>query len=158
MCHQHTCGSTCDARRRRRTSQGLIVALLAVLAGCGTTEEEGRVGDTLSSRTLDVTLQRAGWAQDGGYGVRVKLCRDEPGQAINSFAFTLVLADEREADPDALRTTFGVSRAEGCEAGAIVFPVARERDVDHLRFDYDDTGSQQPGDREEHATFTWRLP
>ena len=35
----------------------VIIAALAVTAGCGTTESSGKVGDTLSAKGLEVTVQ-----------------------------------------------------------------------------------------------------
>jgi hypothetical protein len=128
--------------------------LAAALGACGTTEREGAVGDTLSSRTLDATLLAVPTRRPQLFRVRMRLCRDEPGQAVNAFAFTLVLDDDSELQPQSLLTDFDVVR-EGCETGWIVYQVAGDAAPDELRFSYDDTGSAQPGDREEHADFTW---
>jgi hypothetical protein len=80
-----------------------ILSLLALLvAGCGTTEESGEVGETLSAEGLEVTVERVdtavpvprndvtGLSTPGPgtklIGARVRVC-SEHGGAIGPFSF-----------------------------------------------------------------------
>jgi hypothetical protein len=154
-----------------------VLALVGVVAGCGTTTKEGAVGETLDSRTVRATLREyaakvkkhrgrdvTGFSTPGTgnrfVAVDMELCRDEAGQAVNAFAFELELDGGEKVRPRSPQAVyddaFDVSR-EGCERGWIVYAVPADATPARLRFAYDDTGSARPGDREEHVDFSWDL-
>ncbi|MEA2171261.1 MAG: hypothetical protein QOF76_4561 [Solirubrobacteraceae bacterium] len=153
----------------------LLVGCL-VVAGCGATSKSGGVGETLSSRTLRVTLEKyvprvpaarghdvTGFDSPGAgnrfVGVRMKVCRTKEDQAINAFAFKLVAggAHVNPSFPQSVYSPdFGVSRS-GCVDGWILYAVPRSATASKLEFRYDDTGGGQYDTREEHARFSWTL-
>lgn len=56
----------------------LGLAALLLVAGCGTTERSGGVGDKLSDGSLQATLLKTGTPKDDkeAFGVKVEVCND----------------------------------------------------------------------------------
>lgn len=141
-------------------SRSAAVVLALALSACGTTEREGKVGDTLDGRDVAATLLE--FRPEVGRrlaAVRVSLC-SENEQAIGAFAFVLEY-DGGKAQPvrpqPVFDDEFEVVR-DRCERGWIVYAVPRGAKPTALTFAFDDTGSNQPGDhRENHLRFRWAL-
>jgi hypothetical protein len=147
----------------------------AAVSGCGATEREGQVGDTLDGREVAATLLAfrpdvpapkggdvTGFSSPGAgnrfAAARVSLC-SENGQAIRAFDFVLE-HDGGEAHNKQPQSVFdddfeGVR--EGCERGWLVYAIPEDATAQALTFAFDDTGSARPGDRENHLRFRWTL-
>jgi hypothetical protein len=135
----------------------LATALVALaVAGCGTAEREGTVGDTLEAGSITATLERA-----RADAVRVHLCNRD-GQAVIAYHFALKLDDGSEIRPTYVpgqfRDGFEPVR-NGCERGWIGFSVPRGARAVQLEYRFDDTGHGGTYNRDdgEHARFDWTL-
>jgi hypothetical protein len=161
-----------------RTSLGCgALAVIGVLAGCNTTTKTGAVGDTLSGSGVSVTLLRVDGqphiprpdigglstpaSGDRLLGAKVRVCSNQGG-AIGTFDFAVDVdggGSGRVKYPqgnyangfDAVRT--------GCAAGWLVFEFPSYSTPTKIRFAYDNTGSNEPGDQqqESHERFSWSL-
>jgi hypothetical protein len=149
-------------------------ALALAIAGCGTTEKSGRVGDTLSAKGLRATLDEVdthvpvpasdvtGLSQPAPgtklVGARVEVCSDHGG-AIGPFDFGLDSSSgdgtlkypERNYD-DSFETV-----RDDCGDGWVVFQIPESADPERVTFDFEDTGSSQHPETEVHAKFSWSV-
>lgn len=137
---------------------GLLLAA-AALAGCGTTERSGGVGETLEARTVSAKLIDTDRGR-GVYAVEVGLC-NQRGQAVISWHFQLRLADGTMLHPlrpqRSHHPEFSVVR-DGCKRGWIEYLLPRGASPEALEYRYDDTGSgsyRNAGDSSEHDHFVW---
>jgi hypothetical protein len=133
----------------------LALAVVA-LAGCGTAERQGGVGDTLEAGSITATLERA-----RAGAVRVHLC-NRNGQAVIAYHFTLELDSGNEIPPTYVPGQFhdGFEPVRnGCERGWIGFAVPGGARAVRLVYRFDDTGEggQYSHDYGEHARFEWTL-
>jgi hypothetical protein len=151
-----------------------VVVAVAALAGCGTTEKSGSVGDTLTAKGIEVTVERVDQSvpvpasdvtglsspSPGSklVGVLAKACSNHGG-AIGSFDFGL--------DPDSGSATqkyvehnypnaFDVVRT-GCGSGWMVFEIPKAGSPQRVTFGFQDTGSALPsgGANQVNAKFSW---
>jgi hypothetical protein len=149
-------------------------ALALAIAGCGTTEKSGQVGDTLSAKGLRATLDEVdthvpvpasdvtGLSQPAPgtklVGARVEVCSDHGG-AIGPFDFGLDSSSgdgtlkypERNYD-DSFETV-----RDDCGDGWVVFQIPESADPERVTFDFEDTGSSQHPETEVHAKFSWSV-
>ena len=149
-------------------------AVALAVAGCGTTEKSGQVGDTLSAKGLQATLEQVdtrvpvpasdvtGLSQPAPgtklVGARVKVCSDHGG-AIGPYDFGLDSSSgeatlkypERNYD-DSFETV-----RDGCGDGWVVFQIPESADPERVTFDFEDTGTAQHRETEVHAKFSWSV-
>lgn len=149
-------------------------ALALAITGCGTTEKSGQVGDTLSAKGLQATLDEVdthvpvpasdvtGLSQPAPgtklVGARVKVCSDHGG-AIGPFDFGLDSSSgdgtlkypERNYD-DSFETV-----RDDCGDGWVVFQIPESADPERVTFDFEDTGTSQHPETEVHAKFSWSV-
>jgi hypothetical protein len=153
-----------------------IIALLAVAAaGCGTTEESGNVGDTLSANGLQATVEEVdtqvpipesdvtGLSQPTPgsklVGTRVRVCTNHGG-AIGSYDFgvettsgdngTLKFPEQNYDDGfDTVR--------DGCGGGWVVFEIPRSSAPGKVTFGFEDTGSYRHEQSQVNAKFSWAI-
>jgi hypothetical protein len=149
-------------------------ALALAIAGCGTTEKSGQVGDTLSAKGLRATLDEVdthvpvpasdvtGLSQPAPgtklVGARVEVCSDHGG-AIGPYDFGLDSSSgdgtlkypERNYD-DSFETV-----RDDCGDGWVVFQIPESADPERVTFDFEDTGSSQHPETEVHAKFSWSV-
>ena len=151
------------------------VGLVALAAGCGTTEKAASVGDELTAEDLEVTVEKVDQKPPrpkrdvtglslpaDGYklvGVRVKVCSGHGG-AINSSAFSIE-ASEGEGrlkfPARNYRDDFKVVR-DDCGDGWIVFEIPEESNATKVKFEFEDTGHGGPArDDGTKAKFEWAL-
>jgi hypothetical protein len=152
-----------------------VLATLAASAGCGTTEESGEIGDTLTAKGLEVTVEEVDAsvpANEGDVtglsepsagaklvGVRVNVC-SEQGGAIGPYSFGV------EADSDDqgrlkypqrnYRTSFDSVR-EDCAGGWIVFEIPEGSRPERVSFEFENTGSARHQQDDVHAEFSWTV-
>jgi hypothetical protein len=154
----------------------LIAALAAAIAGCGTTERSGDVGDTLEAEGLEVTVDEVdtqvpvpksditGLSQPSPgtelVGVRVRVCSDHPG-ALGPYDFGVETTSGDDAKlkfpasnyPEA----FEALRAD-CGDGWVVFEIPDGTDPERVTFAFQDTGSaDSPQNTEVDARFSWTV-
>lgn len=161
----------------------ILVASLAavVLAGCGTTQRHGSVGDALKGDHVQAKLldfvprvpdKRLGHDNSGlnapARGMRfaaadVALCNDTGAAAIE-WAFTLRLADGSTVHPSIASSVYPdmmQTVRNGCDSGWLIYPVpARAKAVAlRYRFDYSHRGSygSSSATDSEHDRFDWSL-
>jgi hypothetical protein len=147
-------------------------ALSLAALGCGTTEKSGDVGDTLTAKGLEATVQRVdtdvpvpasdvtGLSQPAPgtrlLGARVKVCSDHAG-AIGPYDFgvepssgdaTLKYPERNYGD------SFETVR-DGCGDGWVVFQIPQSTRPERVTFGFQDTGSAQHPETEVNAKFAW---
>ena len=136
----------------------LLLLAAVLVAGCGTTDRHGSVGDTLQAKTVSARLIEVDG--HGLYGVDVGVCNQQDA-AIIPWHFQLVLADGRRLHPrypDLEDNAFDGTR-KGCARGWIRYdvpPGARPKELDY-RYDGTDGTSQYTHPSEEHDHFVWTL-
>jgi hypothetical protein len=152
---------------------GGVLTLAA--AGCGTTEKSGRVGETLSAKGLQATVQEVdthvpvpatdvtGLSQPAPgsklVGARVKVCSDHGG-AIGPYDFGLKTTSgddaalkypERNYD-DSFETV-----RDGCGDGWVVLQIPQSADPEEVTFGFEDTGTSRHPETQVNAKFSWSL-
>jgi hypothetical protein len=154
----------------------LIAALAAALAGCGTTERSGAVGDTLTAKGLEVTVDEVdasvavpkndvtglsqpapGWQL---VGVRVNVCSDHSG-ALGPYDFGVETTSGdsgRLKYPQSNYAESFESLRDDCGDGWVVFEIPDGSEPDRVTFGFDDTGSaMQAENNEVSARFSWTV-
>lgn len=159
----------------------LAVVAANTVAGCGTTERSGAVGDELTAKATRVTVlavdRRPPQRDDvtglgraaAGYrlvGAQVRACTTRD-QAVGVWQFGIRLADgasgARTKYPQTLYADGFDHVRSGCDDGWIVFEIPDGTTPSAITFGHDDTGTAGPyrglgGQSEIHARFTWTLP
>lgn len=160
---------------RPRLAPVLGAVTLAGCAGIGVTEKAGRVGDELSAKGIRVTVKRidrhtpvpdhdvSGLSSPAPgsklVGARVRVCSNH-GQAIGTYDFgadssagkaSVKFPAQNYGDPfESLR--------DGCDTGWLVLQIPRDSNLTRVRFRFEDTGSNQPGDNSQvDARFSWKV-
>jgi hypothetical protein len=159
---------------------GLLVIAVLVLAGCGTTERHGKVGDALKNRHLQAKLldfvptvpeRRLGHDVTGlnapAHGMRfaaadVAVCNDTGAAAI-PWRFELRLAGGASVHPK--QPTFVYDDAldvvrDGCDSGWVVWEVPSGAKAKSLYYEFDwthRTSSTSSSTTGEHDRFHWSL-
>jgi hypothetical protein len=162
-----------DARAPLITLLSLAAAAAAV-GGCGTTEKSGRVGDTLTAKGLQATVQQVdtsvpvpasdvtGLSQPSPgsklVGARVKVCSDHGG-AIGAYDFGLdassgdaTLKYPEQNYDDSFETV-----RDGCGEGWVVFEIPQASKPDKVTFGFEDTGSSEHPETQVDAKFSWSV-
>jgi hypothetical protein len=146
----------------------LLVAC-AALAGCGTNEEKGDVGERLEAGSVKATVTKfsskvPGSKPDPGrryLAAHLDVCKDSE-QSINAFAFGLALAGGGEANRVYPQRSYGdgfSALRDGCEKGWLVFSAPADAKPRAVTFKYEDTGQGGPGgDDGEKLEFEWAVP
>ena len=156
----------------------LCIALSALaalaIAGCGTTEKSGEVGDTLTAKGIEATVEEVdthvpvpgsdvtGLSQPAPgqrlVGARVHVCSDHGG-AIGAWAFGLdsSQADGRLKYPEQNYDDSFETVRDGCSDGWIVFEIAQSADPEKVTFGFEDTGTSQHPETEVNAKFSWSV-
>jgi hypothetical protein len=151
-------------------------AVLAGCAGVGVTEKSGSLGDELTARGLQVTVQKIdrrvpGQGDDVSglsspapgkrlVGARVRVCSNH-GQAIGTYDFGVDTSagDGRVKFPAQNYDDPFESMRNGCDGGWLVLEIPRDSNLTRIRFRFLDTGSNQPGDNSDvNARFSWNVP
>jgi hypothetical protein len=153
-----------------------ILGLLAALAaGCGETEESGRLGETLSAKGLEATVERVdasvrapnsdvtGLSQPSPgtklIGAQVRVCSDHGG-AIGPFAFGIQTSagdTGRLKHPQTnYRKSFETVRS-GCGGGWVVFEIPSKSRPESITFGFQDTGSAFEQQDQVDAKFSWAV-
>ena len=154
----------------------LVAALAAAVAGCGTTERSGAVGDTLDAKGLEVTVEQVdrsvpvpknditGLSQptpgSGLVAAKVHVCSDHGG-ALGPYDFGIETTsgeDGRLKFPQRNYPEQFESLRDECGDGWVVFEIPEGSEPDRVTFGFDDTGSAQPGSNNEvSARFSWTV-
>ncbi len=146
--------------RSRPNARVWLVLACVALAGCGTEEKKGEVGDELEAGSVRAELKEVS-ARAGHFGANAELCKDSE-QSVNAFAFSLALEGGGEAERVYPQRVYddGFGRVrDGCEGGWLVYDVPKGSKPSALKFEYEDTGQGGPGgDDGEHIKFEWKLP
>jgi hypothetical protein len=153
---------------------GSLIAIAVGLTGCGTTEESGAVGDELSAKGLQATVEQVdakapvpesdvtGLSQPSPgsklVGARVKVCSDHGG-AIGPFDFGLDASSgeaklkypERNYD-DSFETV-----RDGCGDGWVVFEIPQSSQPEKVTFGFEDTGTSHQPETQVDARFSWEV-
>jgi hypothetical protein len=163
-----------DARLRLITISPLAAIAIGA-SGCGTTEKSGQVGDTLSAKGLQATVQQVdtrvpvpesdvtGLSQPAPgaklVGAQVKVCSDHGG-AIGPYDFGL---DTSSGDDAKLKypehnydDSFEIVR-DGCGDGWVVFEIPQSSKPDKVTFGFEDTGTSQHPETQVDARFSWTV-
>ena len=153
----------------RRTAAPLAILACGLLAGCGTEERKGDVGDRLEAGSVRATVtefaSRVPGSQPGAgrrlLAAHMDVCT-ESGQSINAFAFSLELEGGGDADrvfpQRAYDDGFSALRNR-CEKGWLVFSAPADARPRAVTFEYEDTGQGGPGgDDGEKLAFEWEVP
>ena len=164
-------------RSNSRTCARSAVALLAalLLAGCGTTEKTGVVGETLDAKGLQVTVFEVdtevpvpeeditGLSQPSPgtklVGSRVQACSDHGG-ALVAADFGLETTDGEAAALKYPQRNYGQSfesLRDGCAEGWIVFQIPEAAEPGTITFGFQDTGSFRRMQNNVDARFTWTI-
>ena len=158
-----------------RARLALALAAAATLAACGTTEKSGSVGDELTAKGIRVKVIRvdrhvkvpeddiSGLSTPGEgrrlVGARVRVCSDH-GQAIGTYNFGMETSagDARLKFPAQNYDDPFESLRDGCETGWLVFDTPADSTPKKVKFEFEDTGSAQPGDNSDvKAVFSWKV-
>lgn len=150
-------------------------AIAIAAGGCGTTEKSGEVGDTLSAKGLEATLEEVdadvpvptndvtGLSQPApGFklvGARVRVCSDHGG-SIGAYDFGL---DTNSSDDARLKypernyaDSFETLR-DGCGDGWVVFETPQASQPDRVTFGFEDTGMSTRPQTAVNAKFSWTV-
>jgi hypothetical protein len=150
-------------------------AIAFTAAGCGTTERSGDVGDTLTAKGLEATVEQVdtdvpvpasdvtGLSQPAPgsrlVGARVRVCSDHGG-AIGAYAFGL---DASSGDDARLKypqrnydDSFETVR-DGCGDGWVVFEIPESDQPERVTFGFEDTGTSRQPQTAVDAKFSWTV-
>lgn len=152
-----------------------LLVLLAAGAGCGTTEESGLIGDTLTARGLEVTIEEVDTSvpvNEGDVtglseptpgsklvGTRVRVCSNHGG-AIGPYDFGLETSSDDQGRlkyPQRNYASSFDSQREGCGGGWIVFEIPQDTKPDRVSFHFVDTGTAREGQNDVDARFSWSV-
>ena len=153
----------------------LLAATALLLAGCGTTERSGKVGDTLEANGIEVTVDEVdnsvavpesdvtGLSQPAAgsklVGIRVEVCSDHGG-AIGPYDFGIETSSGGEARlkfPQRNYATSFDSLRDDCGDGWVVLEIPEGDTPERVTFGFADSGQAGPqgaGD-EVDARFSW---
>jgi hypothetical protein len=154
---------------------GSLIAIAVGVSGCGTTEKSGQVGDELSAKGLQATVERVdtkvpvpesdvtGLSQPSPgsklVGAQVKVCSDHGG-AIGPYDFG---PDTSSGDDTKLKypeqnydDSFETVR-DGCRDGWVVFEIPQSSQPDKVTFGFEDTGTSQHPETQVNAKFSWTV-
>ena len=159
---------------RRPTTIAIALAALAV-AGCGETDESGEVGDTLSAKGLEVTVEEVDTsvpvpstdvtglsrptAGSKLVGVRARVCSDHRG-AIGPYDFGVETTSGDQGRLKFPQRNYGrsfESIRERCRSGWIVFEVPEHSKPERISFAFQDTGTARDSSNEVDARFSWEI-
>jgi hypothetical protein len=157
---------------------GVLGAIALLAVGCGTATRSGLLGDTLSTGSLHVTVQRVdlhppipkddvtGLSRPAPgerlVGVRVRVCSGI-GPAIGSWDFGISVDGGGPSTVNNAQTNYvnGFDSLRlGCSRGWVVFQIPQASRPTAIRFAFDDTGDAAgaaPHRGETHARFSWTL-
>ena len=156
------------------------LALAAAIAGCGTTERSGDVGDTLEAEGIEVTVEKVDTAVPipenditglsrprSGYelvGLLVSVCSDNPA-AIGPYDFNVETTDGETAAlkfpqrnyPDSFE-----SLRDDCDDGWVVLEVPEDSEPEKVTFGFEDSGQAGPaggvgGDEGFAVKYSWTV-
>jgi hypothetical protein len=152
-----------------------LAALAAAPAGCGKTERSGDVGEKLSAKGLEVTVEKVdtavpvperdvtGLSQPAAgfalVGVRVRVCSDHGG-ATGAYDFGIEATGGvhgRLKFPETNYANSFDSLRDGCGGGWVVFEVPRGSAPKRVTFGFDDTGSARRPQTRVSARFAWTV-
>lgn len=168
-------GAMVRGSKRTRVPPICMLAALAAGAGCGTTEESGRIGDTLSAKGLRVTIERVDTSvpvTEGDVtglsrptpgaklvGALVRVC-SEHGGAIGPYDFGVETTSgdrgELKYPQRSYRRSFESVR-DRCGGGWVVFEIPRRSDPGSVSFAFEDTGTARDRSNEVDARFSWTV-
>ncbi len=156
----------------------LILCSLAALvpaAGCGTTEGSGAVGEKLSAKGLEVTVEKVdtavpvperdvtGLSQPApGFalvGARVRVCSNHAG-ATGPYDFGIETSGGGQGRLKFPETNYADSfdsLRDGCGGGWVVFEIPSASAPKRVTFGFDDTGSARRQQNRVSARFSWTL-
>jgi hypothetical protein len=152
----------------------LLVALAAAASGCGSTEESGEVGDVLSAKGLDVSVERVDTAvpvppdditglsrpSPGSelVGVLVRVCSDHGGAiGTSNFGLETSTGDARHRFLQRnYARSLEVVRSD-CGGGWVVFEIPVGSRPERVTFGFVDTGSAYEGQNDVDARFSWSV-
>lgn len=150
-------------------------AMAVAVAGCGTTEKSGDVGDTLTAKGIEATVETVttkvpvpasdvtGLSQPSpGFklvGARVRVCSDHGG-AIGAYDFGLdtTSGDARLKYPERNYGDSFETLRDDCGAGWVVFEIPESAQPERVTFGFEDTGSSQQPQTSVDAKFSWAVP
>ena len=160
---------------RARSALLLTTAIAAAAAwGCGTSEESGDVGDNLSAKGLEVTVERVdtsvpvpasdvtGLSRPSAgselVAARVRVC-NEHGGATGPFDFGLETSegDGRLKFPQRNYTDSFDNLRDGCDSGWVVFEVPRGSEPESLTYEFQDTGTAMDESENVDARLSWSV-
>jgi hypothetical protein len=153
----------------------LLAMIALAIAGCGTTEHSGKVGDTLEANGIEVTVDEVdpsvavpesdvtGLSQPAAgsklVGVRVDVCSDHGG-AIGPYDFGIETSSGGEAKLKFPQRNYDKSfdsLRDDCGDGWVVFEIPAGDTAERVTFGFVDSGqagAQGAGD-EVDARFSW---
>jgi hypothetical protein len=152
-----------------------VSLLIATAGGCGTTEESGDVGDTLSAKGLEATVEQVdtrvpvpqsdvtGLSLPAAgmklVGARVSVCSDHGG-AIGAFAWGLDSSsgDARQKYPQRNYDDSFDTVRDGCGGGWVVFEIPEDSQPERVTFGVQDTGTSTRPQTRVNAKFSWAIP
>jgi hypothetical protein len=159
---------------RRVLACAAPAALAAALAGCGTTEKEGSVGDELSANGLKVTVDRVDRSPPRPrkditglslpapgkrlVGVHARACSDHGG-ALGPYDFGIESSegDGRLKYPAKNYRDAFESIRDDCGEGWIVFEIPADAKPRRVKFGFEDTGSTMNEEDRVDAEFSWKV-
>jgi hypothetical protein len=116
----------------------LVAALGAAVAGCGTTERSGAVGDTLDAKGLEVTVEQVDTSVPVPKNDITGLSQPTPGSGLVAAKVHVCSDQDGALGP--------------------LFEIPEGSEPDRVTFGFDDTGSAQPGSNNEvSARFSWTV-
>jgi hypothetical protein len=152
-----------------------LSAIAVGVSGCGTTEKSGQVGDTLTAKGLQATVQHVdtdvpvpasdvtGLSQPSPgsklVGTRVKVCSDHGG-AIGPYDFGLETSSGEDAKlkyPERNYDDSFETVRDGCGEGWVVFEIPQASKPDKITFGFEDTGTSQHPETQVNAKFSWTV-
>jgi hypothetical protein len=161
------------------TTRALILCLLAGSAttslGCGKTERSAAVGEKLSAKGLEVTVEKVdtavpvpkrdvtGLSQPApGFelvGARVRICSNHAG-ATGPYDFGIETSGGGQGRLKFPETNYADSfdsLRDGCGGGWVVFEVPDTSTPERVTFGFDDTGSARRPQNRVSARFSWTV-
>lgn len=153
----------------------LACAAGALVGACGTTEESGDVGETLSAKGLRVTVERVDPSVPANagdvtglsrpspgsklVGVRARVCNDHGG-ATGPFDFGLETAsgdDGRLRFPQRNYATSLDTVRDGCGGGWVVFEIPSGSKPERVTYAFQDTGTAMDQSENVDARLSWSV-
>jgi hypothetical protein len=149
-------------------------ALMLAVTGCGTTEKSGQVGDKLTAKGLEATVEEVhmhvpvpasdvtGLSQPAPgtklVGARVNVCSNHGG-AIGPYDFGLD-SSSGDATLKYPERNYGDSFEtvrDGCGDGWVVFQIPQSANAERVTFGFEDTGASQHPETQVDAKFSWSI-